>query len=141
LTLSRERKKDYRNGTYFRRLLTSLGYIDVNVPRTRKSGSAADVLGRYQRRTDEVDDAIAAMYVQNVSALVADGVGADGKRQLLGITIGAQGSNLRSVPVRRSRCPYSLRADSSPRSRRCPCTRRSSRHPYTRPCSRPCRRT
>lgn len=151
-------RKDYRNGTYFRRLLTSLGYIDVNVPRTRNSGSAADVLGRYQRRTDEVDDAVTAMYVQgvstrkaakvtralmgadigrstvsrvtkrleddvealrkapitgpvpylyldatfldarwarrveNVSALVAYGIGIDGKRQLLGITIGAQES-------------------------------------------------
>ena len=64
--LGKERK-DVRNGTYLRRLLTSLGHIEVSVPRTRNSGSAADVIGRYQRRTDEIDDAITTAYVQGVS--------------------------------------------------------------------------
>jgi transposase-like protein len=151
-------RKDVRNGTYLRRLLTSLGQIDVTVPRTRASGSACDVLGRYQRRAPEVDDLIAEAYVQgvstrkmgavteallgervgrttvsrvskrledevealrtapiagpirylyldatfldarwaraveNVAALVAYGVGPDGKRQLLGVTIGPEES-------------------------------------------------
>ena len=151
-------RKDYRNGSYFRGLLTSMGYLEVEVPRTRQSGSAAGVLGRYQRRTGEVDDLITEAYVQgvstrklgkvtralmgdevgrstvsrvtrsleesiealrsariegefaylfldatfldarwarrveNVSALVAYGIGTDGKRQLLGISIGAQES-------------------------------------------------
>ncbi len=35
------RKKDHRNGTYLRRLLTSLGQIDVMVPRSREGGSPA----------------------------------------------------------------------------------------------------
>jgi len=151
-------RKDVRNGTYLRRLRTSLGQLDLTVPRTRASGSACDVLGRYQRRAPEVDDLIAEAYVQgvstrkmgavteallgervgratvsrvskrledevealrtapiagpirylyldatfldarwaraveNVAALVAYGVGPDGKRQLLGVTIGPEES-------------------------------------------------
>jgi putative transposase len=147
-------RKDVRNGTYLRRLLTSLGQIEVSVPRTRESGSACDTLGRYQRRAAEVDDLIAEAYVsgvstrkmgavteallgervgrstvsrvtqrladevealrtapiaepivylyldatfldarwargvENVAALIAYGVGAGGKRRLLGVTIG-----------------------------------------------------
>ena len=38
-------RKDHRNGTYLRRLLTSLGQIDVMVPRSREGGSPADVMG------------------------------------------------------------------------------------------------
>lgn len=151
-------RRDYRNGSYLRGLVTSMGHLDVAVPRTRKSGSAAGVIGRYQRRTDEVDEAIVASYVngistrkmskvtealmgekvgrstvsrvtksleqrvdelrrakltepvsylyldatfldarwarrvENVAALVAYGVGMDGRRRLLAVTIGAQES-------------------------------------------------
>ncbi len=60
-------RKDQRNGTYLRRLLTSMGLIELAVPRTRASGSPIDVLGRYQRRTDEIDNAITSAYVQGVS--------------------------------------------------------------------------
>lgn len=151
-------RKDVRNGRYLRGLLTSMGHVEVSVPRTRNSGSAADVLGRYKRRTDELDETITSAYVhgistrdmseltrslmgeevsrstvsrvtnkleenvealrsapiegpmpylfldatfidarwarrvENVAALVAYGVGMDGKRQLLAVTIGAQES-------------------------------------------------
>lgn len=151
-------RKDYRNGSYLRSLMTSMGHLEVAVPRSRKSGSAGAVLGRYQRRTDEVDEAIVASYVngistrkmskvtqalmgeevsrstvsrvtktleqqvsalrrepitepiaylyldatfldarwarrvENVAALVAYGVGPDGRRRLLAVTIGAQES-------------------------------------------------
>ena len=151
-------RKDYRNGSYLRGLVTSMGHLDVAVPRTRKSGSAGDVLGRYKRRMGEVDEAIVASYVngistrkmskvtealmgekvsrstvsrvtktleqrvdelrrikltepvpyvyldatfldarwarrvENVAALVAYGVGMDGRRTLLAVTIGAQES-------------------------------------------------
>lgn len=156
--LGRGVRKDQRNGTYLRRLLSSLGWIDVNMPRTREQGSPVDVIGRYRRRTGEVDQAVVAAYVQgvstrkmgrvttallgdevkrstvsrvtkaleeqvedlrrarldepfayvyldatfldarwarsveNVSALVAYGVGADGHRRLLGVSIGAEES-------------------------------------------------
>jgi transposase-like protein len=155
---SRLGRKDHRNGSYLRGLMTSMGHMDVAVPRTRASGSAADVLGRYQRRMPEIDEAIVASYVngvstrkmgkvtealtgeqvgkstvsrvthrleqkvedlrrapitepitylyldgtfldarwarrvENVAALVAYGIGPSGRRQLLGITIGAQES-------------------------------------------------
>jgi transposase-like protein len=48
-------RKDHLNGTYLRRLLTSMGLVEIAVPHTRHSGAPADVVGRYKRRTDEVD--------------------------------------------------------------------------------------
>ena len=77
-------RKDHRNGTFLRRLLTSMGQIDVAVPRSREQGSPADVLGRYRRRTEELDDMIVEAYVGGVSqrkmsdvteALMGEGVG------------------------------------------------------------------
>jgi putative transposase len=150
---------DSRNGTYLRRLVTSMGAVDLKVPRSREGGSAGGaVFERYKRRSAEVDDAMVAAYVhgastrdigqitealmgehvsrstvsratktlgtkvedlrkapiespipylfldatfldarwarevENVSALVAYGVGLDGHRQLLGVIIGAEES-------------------------------------------------
>jgi len=151
-------RKDVRNGTYLRSLLTTMGLIEVAVPRTRQNGSAVDVIGRYRRRSAEIDEGIVAAYVrgastrdigeitealvgervgrstvsrvtkslnekveelrkapvsgpipylfldatflearwaravENVSALVAYGIGLDGHRQLLAVTIGAEES-------------------------------------------------
>jgi transposase-like protein len=148
-------RRDQRNGTYLRQVMTSLGHVELAIPRSRENGAAGAVLGRYQRRTDDIDAAIAESYVQgvstrkmaavtkalmgeevgrstvsrvtrtleeqvealrkepisepmayvfldgtfldarwarrveNVAALVAYGVGPDGKRRLLGVTIGA----------------------------------------------------
>src|SRR3954470_20687302 len=56
-----------RNGTYLRRLLTSVGLLNVAVPRTRENGSACDVIGRYERRSDEINDAIVSAYLHGVS--------------------------------------------------------------------------
>jgi putative transposase len=150
---------DHRNGTYLRRLMTSMGTVELAVPRARAGGAAgAEVLGRYKRRTQDVDDAIVSAYVhgastrdvgqitealmgeqvsrstvsrvaktldekvtelrkapitgpipylfldatfldarwarkvENVSALVAYGIGLDGKRQFLAVTVGAEES-------------------------------------------------
>jgi putative transposase len=150
---------DRRNGTYLRQIMTSMGTVELAVPRAREGGSAgAAVLGRYKRRTQDVDAAIVSAYVQgastrdvgkitgalmgeevsrsavsrvnktldarveelrktpitgpipylfldatfldarwaraveNVSALVAYGIGLDGHRQLLAVTIGAEES-------------------------------------------------
>jgi putative transposase len=150
---------DHRNGTYLRRLMTSMGTVELAVPRSRAAGAAgASVLGRYRRRTQDVDDAIVSAYVhgastrdvgkitealmgeqvgrstvsrvtkslgekveelrkapiagpipylfldatfldarwarkvENVSALVAYGIGLDGHRQLLAVTVGAEES-------------------------------------------------
>ncbi len=150
---------DSRNGTYLRRLITTMGAIDLDVPRAREGGSGgAAVIGRYRRRSAEIDDAMVSAYVhgastrdighvtkalmgehvskstvsrvaktlgtkveelrkapivgpipylfldatfvdarwarevENVSALVAYGIGLDGHRQLLAVTIGAEES-------------------------------------------------
>lgn len=151
-------RRDFRNGTYLRRLVTSMGLVDLQAPRTRETDGERKVLGRYRRRMDEIDDTIAEAYVrgvstrkmaavtgalmgesvsrstvsrvtrslaeevealrksridepmaylfldatfldirwartvQNVSALVAYGVAPDGKRRLLGITLGTEES-------------------------------------------------
>ncbi len=61
-------RKDHRNGTYLRRLLTSLGQIEVAMPRSREGGSPADVLGRYQRRSPELDEMMVEAYVSGVSS-------------------------------------------------------------------------
>ena len=60
-------RKDHLNGTYLRRLLTSLGLIEVTVPRSRASGSPVDVIGRYKRRTGEIDRMLTSAYVEGVS--------------------------------------------------------------------------
>jgi transposase-like protein len=60
-------RKDNLNGTYLRRLLTSMGLVELAVPRTRANGSAIDAIGRYKRRTDEIDQLVTTAYVQGVS--------------------------------------------------------------------------
>ncbi len=61
-------RKDHRNGSYLRGLLTSMGHLDVAFPRSRSSGSAgAEVLGRYKRCAEELDAAITEAYVNGVS--------------------------------------------------------------------------
>ena len=44
---------DRRNGYYQRHLLTELGDIELNVPRTRRS--PVEVIRAYARRTPEID--------------------------------------------------------------------------------------
>jgi hypothetical protein len=60
-------RKGVRNGSYLRTLLTSMGQIDVRISRTREAGSVADVVGRYERRTEDLDEAIVSAYVNGVS--------------------------------------------------------------------------
>ena len=67
-------RKDRRNGTYLRRLLTSMGMIELGVPRTRESGSAGEVLGAHRRRSAEIDEAICEAYVKGVSTRKMDAV-------------------------------------------------------------------
>jgi len=62
-----KQRVDSRNGTYMRGLLTSLGHVDVVMPRTRKSGAPVDVIGAYKRRSEEVDEAVVSAYVKGVS--------------------------------------------------------------------------
>lgn len=60
-------RKDHLNGTYLRRLLTSMGLVEIAVPRTRNSGAPSSVVGRYKRRTEDIDRLVTTAYVEGVS--------------------------------------------------------------------------
>jgi transposase-like protein len=57
---------DRRNGYYRRHLLTELGDIELNVPRTRRY-SPTGVIRAYARRTREIDRVILAGFVLGLS--------------------------------------------------------------------------
>ena len=58
----------YRNGHYRRSLLTSFGYLaQINIPRIRDRGIEFKILKKYQRRTEDVDQLILAMFLNGVS--------------------------------------------------------------------------
>lgn len=58
---------DRRNGYYRRRLLTELGDIELQVPRTRRY-SPTEVIRAYARRTREIDRVILAGFVLGLSS-------------------------------------------------------------------------
>jgi transposase-like protein len=57
---------DRRNGYYKRQLLTELGDIELNVPRTRRY-SPIEVVRAYARRTREIDRVILSGFVLGLS--------------------------------------------------------------------------
>jgi transposase-like protein len=79
-----ESRTDVRNGSYPRRITTGLGEVKVDVGRSRNSGSATGPIGRYKRRTEEVDDAMTEAYVRGVSTRDMTGV----TEALLGKSVG-----------------------------------------------------
>jgi putative transposase len=64
--LGAEDAADRRNGYYRRHLLTELGDIELNVPRTRRY-SPTEVIRAYARRTREIDRVILAGFVLGLS--------------------------------------------------------------------------
>ena len=58
--------QDYRNGSYLRHLLTKIGNLILQVPRSRK-GSLSRVLEAYKRRSRTVDQLIMACFVLGMS--------------------------------------------------------------------------
>jgi transposase-like protein len=58
--------EDYRNGFYLRHLLTEIGDLILEVPRSRK-GFISKVLEAYQRRSRTVDQLIMACFVLGMS--------------------------------------------------------------------------
>jgi transposase-like protein len=100
-------RKDHLNGTYLRRLLTSMGEVELAVPRTRHSGAPAGVVGRYKRRTDEVDRLVTTAYVQGVStrdmtrlshALMGEGISRSTVSRVTKV-LGEQVEQLRRAPI------------------------------------------
>jgi putative transposase len=59
-------RQDHRNGRYRRGLVTSVGPVALQVPRTRR-GFTTLVFERYQRRQVELDQAIGEMFVKGAS--------------------------------------------------------------------------
>ncbi len=57
---------DRKNGFYHRSFLTELGSVELNIPRTR-SISACDVLRRYARRADRIEQVILAGFILGLS--------------------------------------------------------------------------
>lgn len=61
-------RRGYRNGTYQRRLLTTVGSLMLNVPRTREHPSPViEVVDRYQRRMPEIDEMVRQVFLRGVS--------------------------------------------------------------------------
>lgn len=61
------RRRDVRNGTYPRRIVTGLGEVAVEVGRSRRHGAAIAPVGRYLRRRPQIDDAVSEVYVRGAS--------------------------------------------------------------------------
>jgi transposase-like protein len=59
-------RQDYRNGSYLRHLLTEIGDLILQIPRSRK-GFVSRVLEAYQRRSRSVDQLIMACFVLGMS--------------------------------------------------------------------------
>jgi len=62
----REGEEDRRNGSYSRHLLTELGDVELEVPRTRRY-SALKVVRAYARRAQQIDRMILSCFVLGVS--------------------------------------------------------------------------
>jgi transposase-like protein len=60
-------RRDVRNGTYPRRIVTGLGEVAVEVGRSRRHGAATAPVGRYLRRRPQIDDAVSEVYVRGAS--------------------------------------------------------------------------
>lgn len=80
-----ERRRGHRNGYRTRSLLTSVGAVDLHVPRSRDGGYVPEVFERYKRVHEVVDEGIKEMFLKGVSsrkvrdvldALCGDGVSA-----------------------------------------------------------------
>jgi putative transposase len=101
-------RKDHRNGTYLRRLLTSMGLVEITVPRTRDSGSPTEIIGRYRRRMEDVDRMVTSAYVEGVStrdmsrlteALMGEGISRSTVSRVTKV-LGEQVEALRKEPIR-----------------------------------------
>ena len=56
-------RRDYRNGSYVRHLLTEMGDLEFEVPRLRRGRLEFECLERYARRSKSVDRAILGCFV------------------------------------------------------------------------------
>jgi transposase-like protein len=70
-----EKRRDYRNGYYPRRLQTKYGIIDpLRVPRLRKDQPEFQVFSRYQSRQPQIERLIGQLYLAGVSTRKLQGI-------------------------------------------------------------------
>ena len=82
-----ESRRGYRNGYRYRDLLTHLDMVEhVWVPRDRDGAYQTEMLPRYQRRQEQVNETVREMFLTGVSTRKVQEV----VRPLLGATISAQ---------------------------------------------------
>lgn len=62
-----DERQAYRSGHYTRGLLTQAGRIEVSVPKLRGTRFTSEVIERYRRREESVDEALMEMYLLGVS--------------------------------------------------------------------------
>lgn len=60
-------RRGYRNGYRSRSLLTSVGLLDLEIPRDRQSKYRSDLFERYRRVDNSLEQTIRAMFLQGVS--------------------------------------------------------------------------
>lgn len=61
------KRRSYRNGYRRRQLLTSVGSLDLRIPRDRESGYSPDLFERYQRVDKSLQETIRSMFLGGVS--------------------------------------------------------------------------
>lgn len=62
-----EDKKNYRNGSVKRTMKTQLGEVEVNVPRNRNGEFEPQIIGKYQRNADGIEERILSLYAAGMS--------------------------------------------------------------------------
>ena len=61
------RRKDYRNGYYLRDFVTRFGTLRLRIARSRKRGFLPEVIGKFQRRAEEVCLLIREAFLRGIS--------------------------------------------------------------------------
>jgi len=62
-----EKRKDYRNGYYERDFVTRMGTLRLRIARTRKKNFLPEVIGKFQRRAEEVCLLIREAFLRGIS--------------------------------------------------------------------------
>jgi hypothetical protein len=108
-------RRDHRNGRYGRQVLTSLGRVEVAVPRARTGRAPRAVLQRYQRRSPDIDALLTNAYVHGVSTRQAGELTMALFRRTRLALDGESGH----AGARSDRCPIAGRPDLGARTRIC----------------------
>jgi transposase-like protein len=70
------RRKDHRNGYYLRDFIIRFGTLRLRIARSRKRGLLPDVIGKFQRRAEEVCLLIREAFLRGISTRKVGRIGA-----------------------------------------------------------------